>query len=182
MNSMNIFSKFLNKSPSIPKTIRIDIQSREYMETLPQQVLKNWHGMVVEHACQTAEKFNNATSSSKLQSVVNGIRLYIQGQIKREQLDSIYDSAYHDVYDPAIASTSAAYNTARGAYHEVANSAAKNSANYAANHASYYAENYADRATARTAASDAAYNQSMRLYKEWLMDEVAKYKKEHKIP
>jgi len=125
---------------------------------------------VVEHACQSAESIVHQDNSGKCQELIDMTRKFMRGEVDIKALNAA--SAVHDPLSPIeSAAVSATLYAARSA----ARSAVYNAAS------AYYAANAADGANAlyaAYAARDAASDAAMKLYQEWIMEELLKYESE----
>jgi hypothetical protein len=141
-----------------------DIESNQSLNQLPKKVVENWHARLVEHACKSAESISHQDKSGKCRELIDAIRAFMRNEISKEAYYVVYyaakkagstDSAGRSAESAAGSLSSTALNTA----HNTAQSVwvARNAAN-----AAYYAAN----------AANAAGNAAMKLYKDWLMEEL----------
>ena len=131
----------------------IDINSRDELNQLPCEVVKKWRALVVEHACQSAELDAHRDKSGKCQELIDMTRKYMRGEVDKDTLLAAKTTA------------NAAYNTA----HLAAYCAAIYAAYYAANAA------YCAAYCAANAARDITRDAAMKLYQEWIMEELLKH-------
>ena len=157
---------------------RVDIESEGDLNRLPSEVVKEWCARVVEHACQSAESVVHKDKSGKCQELIDMTRKYMRGEIDNDVLDEAYAAARD-------AASDAASDAARDAARDAANAAnaanAARDADYEASDAAYiaaYAASDAVYDAASDAVYDAAFYAAMKLYKEWIMEELMAYESE----
>jgi hypothetical protein len=160
----------------------IDIESKEDLSQLPEEVINKWLSRVVEHACQSAESVADKDKTGKCQDVIDKIRAYMRKEIDWDEVEKAYNTA-HDATNAAYYANETAYyaahNAANYAAHDATNAAyyanetayyaAHNAANYAARNAVYavnYAANYAN---------ETDNSVTLRMYQNWLMEELLAY-------
>jgi thioredoxin-like negative regulator of GroEL len=144
----------------------IDIQSKEDLSQLPEEVINEWLSRVVEHACQSAESIAYNDKTGKCQDVIDKIRAYMRKEIDWDEVYAARYAAY-----TARNASNAAYTAYSAAY-------------YAANdgfNAAYYvnASNYA--ANAARNANETDTSVTLRMYQNWLMEELLAYEGEELI-
>jgi hypothetical protein len=139
----------------------IDIESKEDLSQLPEEVINKWLSRVVEHACQSAESVAHQDKSGSCQSLIDKIRAYMRKEIDWDEVEKA-NYASSDAANAVYAVNYAAYYANETAYY------AANAANYAARNAVYavnYAANYAANRKSVT----------LRMYQNWLMEELLAY-------
>ena len=162
----------------------INIESEDDLNQLPCEVVKKWHARVVEHACQSAESVAHQDTSGKCQVLIDMTRKFMRGEVNWDAAYAAYNAT--SVAINAADAANAAYYAASAAYN--ATSVAINAA-YAAAYAVSEAINAdyevtngvyssASAADAVTDAIRTARNAAMKLYKEWLMEELMAYDSE----
>jgi hypothetical protein len=137
------------------KNSDIDIESKEDLSQLPAEVINKWLSRVVEHACQSAESIAHQDKTGKCQSLIDKIRAYMRKEIDWDEVEKArYASS--DAFNSAV---NYAANAASVAY-------------YAAN-AAHSASNYA--ANAARNANETDISVTLRMYQNWLMEELLAY-------
>jgi hypothetical protein len=168
------------------QNLNIDIQSEEELDKISKISIKNWHQRVVEYACTAAETISNQDTTGKCQVLIDATRAFIRGEITREALDLHYyavRNSYIDAYDASNQAYSDATDAGDVAYDSVSAEITTNfSANEALNSAmgvyfsvtsSSDSANISRAAYATDVAYYATYEESMILYKDWLIEELA---------
>jgi hypothetical protein len=145
----------------------IDIESEEDLSQLPEEVINKWLSRVVEHACQSAESIAHQDKTGKCQDVIDKIRAYMRKEIDWYEVDEARNAAYYAARN-AVYAANAAYDAA----HDAARNAASAAAYYAANAAYDAARNAAN---AAYYANETDKSVTLRMYQNWLMEELLAY-------
>jgi hypothetical protein len=160
----------------------IDIQSKEDLSQLPKEVIEKWHARLVEHACQSAETIAYQDESGKCQEGIDATRAYMRNEISIDDLNLAATMVSPEYANNA---NTYAYTAARAAYKAAHYEAytAYTACTYNAADAAYFAARHDADADAyfearHDADADAAYNSSIKLYKDWIMEELLAYEGE----
>jgi len=144
----------------------IDINSKDDLNQLPSEVVKKWHARVVEHACQSAESVVHKDKYEKSQKLIDFTRKFMRGEVDNKVLSTAMDAAYYEDYS--------SYNAARSVVLDAAYAASE-----PVSDAAYFAARAAFDAASATADFDESIaTAAMKLYKEWIIEELVAYESE----
>jgi hypothetical protein len=155
----------------------IDIQSEEDLGQLPKEVIEKWHARLVEHACQSAETIAYQDKSGKCQELIDATRAFMRNEISIDDLIALNVANSSNTADNAASTARYAAYAGYAGYAANAVTAAYNAVRYAATAARDAAHNSSKKLYAANAARDAA----MKLYKNWIMEELLAYEGEELI-
>jgi len=136
---------------------KVDIMSKNDLDRLPQEVVNKWRARVVEHACKSAESIAQRDKSGTCQELIDMTRKFMRGEVSMDAVNAAISAANYAVTNASYCAASAA-NAARKAVDDAA---------VFASDTAFFASN----AATASAASDAA----MKLYQEWITEELLKH-------
>jgi hypothetical protein len=147
----------------------IDIESKEDLSQLPEEVINKWLSRVVEHACQSAESVAHQDKTGKCQDVIDKTRAYMRKEIDWNEVEKAHYAA-NAVYYAAHNAVYAAYDAGCYAAHNAANAVC-----YAAHNAAYAANAARNAVYAAHNANETDKSVTLRMYQNWLMEELLAY-------